>query len=58
MDWAQTKKHSTFDVCWGGMAIIYHFHGLQKYLPGRTQFGCYRHMNWTERKSNDALPGF
>jgi homoserine O-succinyltransferase/O-acetyltransferase len=35
-DWTQSHVHSTFGVCWGGMAMIYHFHGVQKHmLPPR-----------------------
>jgi homoserine O-succinyltransferase len=30
IDWTQTNVHSTFGVCWGGMAMLYHFHGVQK----------------------------
>ena len=28
MDWTQTNVHSTFGVCWGGMAMMHHFHGI------------------------------
>jgi homoserine O-succinyltransferase len=28
-DWTQTNVHSTFGVCWGGMAMIHHFHGVR-----------------------------
>ena len=28
MDWTQTNVQSTFGVCWGGMAMINHFHGV------------------------------
>jgi homoserine O-succinyltransferase len=45
MDWTQTNVHSTFGVCWGGMAMIHHFHGVRKHLLGTKLFGCYRHMN-------------
>ena len=45
MDWTQTNVHSTFGVCWGGMAMINHFHGVKKHLLGEKLFGCYRHMN-------------
>jgi homoserine O-succinyltransferase len=44
-DWTQTNVHSTFGVCWGGMAMIHHFHGVKKHLLNRKLFGCYRHMN-------------
>jgi homoserine O-succinyltransferase len=44
-DWTQTHVHSTFGVCWGGMAMIHHFHGVKKHLLPEKLFGCYRHMN-------------
>jgi homoserine O-succinyltransferase/O-acetyltransferase len=45
MDWTQTHVHSTFGVCWGGMALAYHFHGLPKHTLPKKAFGCYRHRN-------------
>jgi homoserine O-succinyltransferase len=43
MDWTQSHVHSTFGVCWGGMAMINHFHGVPKHpLPAKA-FGCFRH---------------
>ena len=44
-DWTQTNVHSTFGVCWGGMAMIHHLHGVRKHMLDRKLFGCYRHMN-------------
>jgi homoserine O-succinyltransferase len=45
MDWTQTHVHSTFGVCWGGMALAWHFHGLPKHdLPAKA-FGCFPHRN-------------
>ncbi|MDG4648851.1 homoserine O-succinyltransferase [Roseibacterium sp. SDUM158017] len=44
-DWTQTSVHSTFGVCWGGMAMIHHFHGVSKHLLNEKLFGCFRHMN-------------
>ncbi|MBM9595532.1 homoserine O-acetyltransferase MetA [Roseitranquillus sediminis] len=46
MDWTQTHVHSTFGVCWGGMAMIHHFHGVAKHMLEAKAFGCYRHDNW------------
>lgn len=43
--WTQTHVHSTFGVCWGGMAMIHHFHGVNKHLLERKAFGCFRHRN-------------
>lgn len=45
MDWTQTNVHSTFGVCWGGMAMINHFHGVEKYMLDHKAFGCFRHQN-------------
>ncbi|AEI93648.1 homoserine O-acetyltransferase MetA [Roseobacter litoralis] len=45
MDWTQTNVHSTFGVCWGGMAMINHFHGVQKHMLEAKAFGCFRHRN-------------
>ena len=44
-DWTQTHVHSTFGVCWGGMAMAWHFHGLTKHLLDHKAFGCFRHQN-------------
>ncbi|MES2667281.1 MAG: homoserine O-succinyltransferase [Pseudomonadota bacterium] len=45
MDWTQTNVLSTFGVCWGGMALAYHFHGLPKHALTAKAFGCFRHQN-------------
>jgi homoserine O-succinyltransferase len=44
-EWTQTNVHSTFGVCWGGMAMINHFHGVKKHMLDAKAFGCFRHQN-------------
>lgn len=44
-DWTQTHVHSTFGVCWGGMAMINYFHGVKKHILDAKAFGCFRHKN-------------
>ncbi|KIC39114.1 homoserine O-acetyltransferase MetA [Leisingera sp. ANG-M7] len=44
-EWTQTNVHSTFGVCWGGMAMINHFHGVKKHMLDHKAFGCFRHQN-------------
>ncbi|WP_171204657.1 homoserine O-succinyltransferase [Ruegeria sp. HKCCA0235A] len=44
-DWTQTNVHSTFGVCWGGMAMINHFHDVKKHMLDAKAFGCFRHRN-------------
>jgi homoserine O-succinyltransferase/O-acetyltransferase len=56
MDWTQTHVQSTFGVCWGGMALAYHFHGLPKYILPAKAFGCFRHQNLVP--SSPYLRGF
>jgi homoserine O-succinyltransferase len=43
MEWTQTNVHSTFGVCWGGMAMINYFHGVKKHILDHKAFGCFRH---------------
>ncbi len=45
LDWTVTNVHSTLNVCWGAMAAIYHFHGVQKYALDEKAFGVFRHHN-------------
>ncbi len=45
MDWTQTNVQSTFGVCWGGMAMINHFHCVKKHMLPAKAFGCFRHQN-------------
>lgn len=44
-EWTQSNVHSTFGICWGGMAMINYFHGAKKHMLPAKQFGCYRHRN-------------
>ena len=43
-DWTQTHVHSTFGICWGGMAMINHFHGVAKHMLPAKAFGAVRHL--------------
>jgi homoserine O-succinyltransferase len=45
VDWTQTHVHSTFGVCWGAMAMIYHLHRINKRMLDAKAFGCFRHDN-------------
>lgn len=56
LNWTQTNVHSTFGVCWGGMAMINHFHGVEKHILDQKAFGCFRHKNL--RPASPYLRGF
>ncbi|MEO0916460.1 MAG: homoserine O-succinyltransferase [Pseudomonadota bacterium] len=45
MNWTQTNVHMSFGVCWGGMAMLYHFHRVQKHMLDEKSFGCFRQDN-------------
>ncbi|MDG2259085.1 MAG: homoserine O-succinyltransferase [Paracoccaceae bacterium] len=44
-EWTQSHVHSTFGVCWGGMAMINYFHDIKKHILPHKVFGCFRHQN-------------
>lgn len=44
MDWADARVTSTFFICWGAQAAMYHFYGIQKKLLPEKLFGLYRHQ--------------
>lgn len=45
LDWTETHVHSTFNICWGAMAALWHFHKVPKYTLPKKAFGVYRHRN-------------
>ncbi|HUQ37839.1 MAG TPA: homoserine O-succinyltransferase [Aestuariivirga sp.] len=44
-DWTQTHVQSTFNICWGAQAALYHFHHVPKHTLAQKAFGIYRHKN-------------
>lgn len=44
-DWTQSHVHSTFNICWGAQAALYHFHHVPKHALAKKAFGIYRHKN-------------
>jgi homoserine O-succinyltransferase len=55
-DWTQTHVHHTMGVCWGGMAMLRHFHGVPKHMLPAKAFGCFRHR--AVRPASPFLQGF
>src|SRR5262245_51815399 len=50
MDWSETNVESTFHICWGAQAGLYHRYGISKYDLPRKMFGVFEHrvLNPTE----------
>lgn len=43
MDWAETNVESTFYICWGAQAGLYHRYGIPKYPLPQKMFGVFEH---------------
>lgn len=43
MDWSKTHVTSTFHICWGAQAGLYHHFGLKKFELGKKLFGVFEH---------------
>jgi homoserine O-succinyltransferase len=43
MDWARTHVYSTFYICWGAQAGLYHYYGVPKHPLPRKMFGVFQH---------------
>ena len=43
MDWARTHVYSTFYICWGAQAGLYHYYGIPKYPLAEKMFGIFHH---------------
>lgn len=42
-DWSRTHCHSSFFICWGAQAALYHFHKVPKHTLPTKRFGIYTH---------------
>ncbi len=44
MDWSETNVFSTFHICWGAQAGLYHRYGVPKYQLEQKMFGVFPHQ--------------
>lgn len=56
LDWATTNVVSTFNICWGAQAALYHYYGLRKFPLPRKLFGVFEHR--TVLPTERLLRGF
>lgn len=54
--WTQTNVHSTFNICWGAQAALYHFHKVPKHALPQKAFGVFSHRNL--KPNSPYLRGF
>ena len=55
-DWAETNVESTFYICWGAQAALYHRYGVPKYGLPHKMFGVYEHRVMT--RNSKLMRGF
>lgn len=56
MDWSVHNVFSTFHICWGAQAGLYHHYGVPKYPLSKKMFGVFEHT--VERKYVKLFRGF
>jgi len=56
MDWSVHNVFSTFHMCWGAQAGLYHHYGIPKYSLKEKMFGVFPHS--VSRKNVKLLRGF
>ena len=56
MEWAETNVVSTFNICWGAQAALYHRYRIPKYPLPRKMFGVFEHR--TLAPTERLLRGF
>ena len=56
MDWSTTHVHSTFHICWGAQAGLYHHFGVDKKPLPKKMFGVFPHV--ADYKNSMLFRGF
>ncbi len=59
MNWTKTHVTSTFHICWGAQAGLYHHYGIPKYPLNEKMFGIFQHnVNKSGLHGMQLLRGF
>lgn len=56
IEWSKQNVYSTFFICWGAQAALYHQYGIPKYPLPRKMFGVFEHT--FSRRNVPLLRGF
>lgn len=56
MNWSKTNVTSTFHICWGAQAGLYHHFGVKKYQLPKKMFGVFKHT--VENPHEPLMRGF
>lgn len=59
LNWTKTHVTSTFHICWGAQASLYHHYGIPKYPLDEKKFGIFQHnVNKSGLHGMQLLRGF
>jgi homoserine O-succinyltransferase len=59
LNWTKTHVTSTFHICWGAQAGLYHHYGIPKYPLAEKKFGIFQHnVNKSGLHGMQLLRGF
>ncbi|WP_430813356.1 homoserine O-acetyltransferase MetA [Carboxylicivirga sp. RSCT41] len=56
MDWSKNNVTSTFHICWGAQAGLFHHFGIKKYQLDSKMFGVFKHT--VEKREEPLMRGF
>ncbi len=56
MDWSKTNVTSTFHICWGAQAGLFHHYGIKKFPLAKKMFGIFEHT--VEQPEEPLMRGF
>jgi len=56
MDWSLKNVTSTFHICWGAQAGLYHHYGIEKHQLKSKMFGVFKHS--VEKPEEPLMRGF
>ncbi|MCU4156409.1 homoserine O-succinyltransferase [Carboxylicivirga sp. A043] len=56
MDWSKVNVTSTFHICWGAQAGLFHHYGIKKYQLNKKMFGIFKHT--VEKREEPLMRGF
>ena len=55
MNWGEEHVYSTFYICWGAQAGLYHHFGINKSIMDEKLFGVYEHDIYNDRPSTQNI---
>lgn len=58
LEWSKKHVFSSFFICWGSQAALYHYYGINKHLLDEKLTGVYLHHTTSDKMTRKILRGF